>query len=83
MMTLLCDLGRAVPKMPSASEEELPESILILDLQLACSSKSLEDLFLMRDVDPPFKCLEFGCHLGSKEELVWSLPRTFKGSLCS
>lgn len=36
---------------------------------------------LLGDVDPRFKCLKFGCYLGSERDLVWSLSRRFQGTL--
>ena len=81
---LIHDLGRTPQqKMPSASGEESPSSMSMLYLQLMCSSKGLEEPFLSEGVDPRFKSLESGCHLGQEEDLVWSLPRRFKGSICS
>jgi len=48
-MLLVCDLGGAVHlKMSFALEEEPPWAILILDLQLVCSSKTVEEDFLAR-----------------------------------
>lgn len=82
MKILVCDLGRAVHlKASSASGEEPPWSILILDLHLVCSSKSMEEPFLTGICGSGFQALKFGCHLGSGP--VWSLPTSFKCSLCS
>jgi hypothetical protein len=64
------DLERAGHlKMSSASGKEPPQTILILDLQLVCHSKSLEKPFLIRGCRSRVKSLNFDCHLGSEEEL--------------
>ena len=48
MKILICDLETAVyHKMPSDFGEELPQSVLILDLQLVCNSKSLDEPFVV------------------------------------
>ena len=48
MKTLIYDLRRAVHlKMLFVSREEPPKSILILDFQLVCSSKSPEEPFII------------------------------------
>lgn len=43
--------------------------------------RSLEEPFQLGAVAPGFKSLKLGCHLGGEENLVWSLPVRFLGSL--
>ena len=52
-----------------ASGAESPWSILTLDLQYVCNSKSLGELFQLGDMDPTVKSLKFCCLQGSEENL--------------